>query len=199
MPTSYATVASLGVGLVLPLLIAVFTRPSTPSTVKGIAHAVLAVATGFAAVYQAHPQGFSWTVAVVAAFLAWFSGSTLYHSLLKKYRWVGWLQNLFVSESKIVLGKDAGYFDYLTVAENAEADPVNNFPLSTDTIQQGVEEAVHAAEEIPVVGTVVHDVAPAAIPAIVSVVDNVTYVQQQPTPAPEVHTVALSQAPTPQA
>ncbi|MFF1701320.1 hypothetical protein [Streptomyces sp. NPDC058252] len=157
MLTNYAEVASLAVGLVLPALVALFTRPSTNPTVKAVAHAVLAVATGTTAVYQANPEKAYWAPAVVAAFLAWLSGTAFYHSLLKKYAWFGWLQNALVREAKSLLEiRDPAYLRYLEIAADAEQGDVNNFPLSTDTVQYGVED----------VGQFVEPVETVAVPAI---------------------------------
>ncbi|RZU35946.1 hypothetical protein EV284_3429 [Streptomyces sp. BK022] len=175
MFTNYADAAALVVGLVLPAIVAVVTKPSTNSTVKGAAHAVLAVATGTAAVYKEHPSGFVWAPAVVAAFLAWLSGTAFYHSLLKKYAWFGALQNLFVAEAKIVLNTESHqveqYFQVAQVAEQSEDEQgiTNDFPLSTDVVSSGVQEVVEAAEKIPVVGTVVQSLEPVVVPAVVSV------------------------------
>jgi hypothetical protein len=179
MLTNYADAASLVVGLILPAIVAVFTRPSTNSTVKGLAHAVLAVATGSLAVHKADPSNFVWAPAVIAAFLAWLSGTTLYHSLLKKYSWFSALQNLFVSEVESRLNTHGGdverYFEVAQAAEESEdaAGITNDFPLSTDTVESGVEEVVEAAEKIPVVGTLVEHVEPVAVPAIVTAVETV--------------------------
>ncbi|MGW0626223.1 hypothetical protein [Streptomyces sp. NPDC002758] len=186
MLSNYADAASLAVGLVLPAIVAVFTKPSTNSTVKGFAHAVLAVAAGSLATYKAAPSNFAWAPAVVAAFLAWLSGTAFYHSLLKKYSWFGALQNLFVAEAESRLnthGADVErYFEVAQAAEQAEDAQgiTNDFPLSTDIVQSGVEEVVKAAEQIPVVGTVVQHIETVAVPAIVSVVDNAVPVDPQP-------------------
>jgi hypothetical protein len=185
MLTNYADVAALAVGLVLPAIVAVFTKPSTNSTVKGIVHAVLAVATGSLATYKADPSNFVWAPAVIAAFLAWLSGTTAYHSLLKKYSWFAALQNLFVSEVESRLntgGADIeSYFLVAQAAEQSEDEQgiTNDFPLSTDIIESGVEEAVKAAEEIPVVGTVVQNIESVAVPAIVTAVEAVPAVAVQ--------------------
>jgi cytochrome c biogenesis factor len=183
-------VAALAVGLVLPAIVAVFTKPSTNPTVKGFAHAVLAVATGSLATYKADPSNFVWAPAVIAAFLAWLSGTAFYHSLLKKYSWFGALQNLFVSEVESRLnthGADVErYFEVAQAAEQAEDAQgiTNDFPLSTDVVQSGVEEAVHAAEEIPVVGAVVQHFETVAVPAIVTAVEAVAApVVENSTPA----------------
>jgi hypothetical protein len=187
MFTNYADAAALVVGLVLPAIVAVFTKPSTNSTVKGVAHAILAVAAGTAAVYKEHPSGFVWAPAVVASFLAWLSGTAFYHSLLKKYSWFGALQNLFVAEAKSVLNTESHQVEeYFAVAQAAEQSEdelgiTNDFPLSTDVVESGVKEVVEAAEKIPVVGTVVQSLEPVAVPAIVSVVEtNATPVVQKP-------------------
>jgi uncharacterized membrane protein (UPF0136 family) len=185
MLTNYADVAALAVGLVLPAIVAVFTKPSTNSTVKGTVHAVLAVATGSLATYKADPSNFVWAPAVIAAFLAWLSGTTAYHSLLKKYSWFAALQNLFVSEVESHLntgGADIeSYFLVAQAAEQSEDEQgiTNDFPLSTDIIESGVEEAVKAAEEIPVVGTVVQNIESVAVPAIVTAVEAVPAVAVQ--------------------
>jgi hypothetical protein len=185
MLTNYADVAALAVGLVLPAIVAVFTKPSTNSTVKGTVHAVLAVATGSLATYKADPSNFVWAPAVIAAFLAWLSGTTAYHSLLKKYSWFAALQNLFVSEVESRLntgGADIeSYFLEAQAAEQSEDEQgiTNDFPLSTDIIESGVEEAVKAAEEIPVVGTVVQNIESVAVPAIVTAVESVPAVAVQ--------------------
>jgi hypothetical protein len=164
MFAQYANVASLAVGFVLPAIVAVFTKPSTNSTVKGAAHAVLALATGFLAVRQETPDNFQWAPAVVASALAWLTGTTFYHSLLKNYGWFAWLQNAFVREAKVALAGKPEYVDYLTTAEAAEVAPANNFPLSTDLVQGAVQEletipavaqVVEKAEALPVVGQVV--------------------------------------------
>jgi hypothetical protein len=180
MFTNYADAGALAVGLVLPAIVAVFTRPSTNSTVKGVAHAVLAVATGALATYKADPSHFVWAPAVIAAFLAWLSGTAFYHSLLKKYSWFAALQNLLVSdvESRLNIG-GADVETYFLAAQAAEESEdaqgiTNDFPLSTDIIESGVEEAVKAAEEIPVVGTVVQNFESVAVPAIATVVENST-------------------------
>lgn len=179
MLTNYAEAASLAVGLVLPALVALFTRPSTNPTVKAVAHAVLAVATGITAVYQANPERVYWAPALVAAFLAWLSGTAFYHSLLKKYAWFGWLQNALVREAKSLLeSRDSAYVAYLEIAADAEQGDVNNFPLSTDTVRDGVEEAVQAAEEIPGVGQFVQSVETVAVPAITATVIGSTIAPQ---------------------
>jgi hypothetical protein len=190
MLTNYADVAALAVGLVLPAIVAVFTKPSTNPTVKGFAHAVLALATGSLATYKADPSNFVWAPAVIAAFLAWLSGTAFYHSLLKKYSWFGALQNLFVSEVDSRLnthGADVErYFEVAQAAELAEDAQgiTNDFPLSTDVVQSGVEEVVKAAEEIPVVGTVVQRFETVAVPAIVTAVEAVAApVVENSTPA----------------
>jgi hypothetical protein len=121
-----------------------------------------------------------WAPAVIAAFLAWLSGTTFYHSLLKKYSWFAALQNLLVSdvESRLNIGGAdiETYFLAAQAAEESEDEQgiTNDFPLSTDVIESGVEEAVKAAEEIPVVGTVVQNFESVAVPAIVTVVENST-------------------------
>ncbi|MDX3260709.1 hypothetical protein PV336_15930 [Streptomyces sp. MI02-2A] len=166
MFTNYADVASLAIGLVLPAIVALFTKPSTNSNVKSIAHAILAVATGFAAVRQAHPGDFQWAPAVVAAFLAWLTGTTFYHSLLKKYSWFGWLQNAFVREAEIVLA-DKPYNDYLTVARSGEQNPDAVAPVTGDVIKGAVKEL----DQIPAVHNVVQTIADA--PAVGQVVKQV--------------------------
>jgi hypothetical protein len=184
MLSNYADAGALVVGLVLPAVVAVFTKPSTNSTVKGLAHAVLAVATGSLAVYKQDPSNFVWAPAVIASFLAWLSGTAFYHSLLKKYSWFQAVQNLFVKEAEIIVertlnisdtGQIAQYFAAAQEAEAAEdaAGIVNDFPLSTDVIESGAEEVVKAAEKIPVVGTVVQPLEPVAVPAIVSVAETI--------------------------
>jgi hypothetical protein len=180
MLSNYADVAALAVGLVLPAIVAVFTKPSTNPTVKGFAHAVLAVATGSLATYKADPSNFVWAPAVIAAFLAWLSGTAFYHSLLKKYSWFGALQNLFVSEAETRLNTGQAhtieqYFEEARQAEETEdaAGITNDFPLSTDVIESGVEEVVQAAEKIPVLGTLVGHIDPVAVPAIVTAVETV--------------------------
>jgi hypothetical protein len=132
MFTNYADVSSLVVGLGLPAVVALFSKPSTNSTVKGAAHAVLAVATGFWAVYQAHPEHFYWAPAVVAAFLAWVSGTTFYHSLLKKYSWFARLQNTLVAEAEARLHIPAGTVEEYT--EEAVTAPTST--LSPEAVQQ---------------------------------------------------------------
>lgn len=198
MLTNYADVAALAVGLVLPAIVAVFTKPSTNSTVKATAHAVLAVATGSLATYKADPSHFVWAPAVVAAFLAWLSGTTAYHSLLKKYSWFAALQNLFVSEAESRLNTGGGdverYFAVAQAAELAEDEQgiTNDFPLSTDVVQSAVEEVVEAAEKIPVVGTVVEHFEAVAVPAIVTAVETVAApVVENSTPAVAVQSGGL--------
>jgi cytochrome c biogenesis factor len=109
MLSNPADATALVAGLVLPVLVALTTKPSTNSTVKAVAHAALATLTGSLAAYQEDPSHFTWAPAVIAAFLAWLSGTVFYHSLLKKYAWVSALQNAFVRETKNRLntGKDA--------------------------------------------------------------------------------------------
>jgi hypothetical protein len=154
MFTNYADVSSLVVGLGLPAVVALFSKPSTNSTVKGAAHAVLAVATGFWAVYQAHPEHFYWAPAVVAAFLAWVSGTTFYHSLLKKYSWFARLQNTLVSEAEVRLHIPAG-----TVEEYVKDTAV--VPASTSTLSpEAVQQIVTALE------TVLRRTMPAAPPVV---------------------------------
>lgn len=138
MFTNYADAASLAVGLVLPALVAVFTKPSTNSTVKASVHAVLSAVAGSLAVYKADPSHFVWAPAVSAAFLAWLSGTAFYHSLLKKYSWFEALQNLFVAKAGLVLNTDGHLIEtYFLQAQQAEkseeeAGIVTDFPLSTD-------------------------------------------------------------------
>jgi hypothetical protein len=146
MLTNYADVAALAVGLVLPAIVALFTRPSTNATVKGAAHAILAVATGFWAVYQAHPQHFYWAPAVVASFLTWVTGTAFYHSLLKKYSWFGWLQNSLITETENRLHiSPATVAKYVKEAEAVEPPAqVGGTTLSPETIEQ-IAIALHAA------------------------------------------------------
>lgn len=121
MITNNADAVSLAIGLVLPAVVALFTKSSTNSTVKATAHAVLAVATGFVSVYQADPGKGYWAPAVVAAFLAWLVGTTFYHSLLKKYQWFGWLQSAVVREAETLhTGPVAAVVKDLPVAQAAE-------------------------------------------------------------------------------
>jgi hypothetical protein len=134
MFTNYADVSSLVVGLGLPAVVALFSKPSTNSTVKGAAHAVLAVATGFWAVYQAHPQHFYWAPAVVAAFLAWVSGTTFYHSLLKKYSWFARLQNTLIAEAEIRLHIPSGTVE--EYVEESAVVPASSNALSAEAVQQ---------------------------------------------------------------
>jgi hypothetical protein len=195
MLSNYADAGALVVGLVLPAVVAVFTKPSTNSTVKGFAHAVLAVATGSLAVYKQDPSNFVWAPAVIASFLAWLSGTAFYHSLLKKYSWFQTVQNLFVKEAEVVVervlntsdtGQIAQYFALAQEAEESEdaAGIVNDFPLSTDVIESGVEEVVKAAEKIPVVGAVIGSADPVAVPALVQAVEEVAApVVENSTPA----------------
>jgi hypothetical protein len=146
MLTNYADAASLVVGLALPAIVALFTRPSTNATVKGAAHAVLAVATGFWAVYQAHPQHFYWAPAVVASFLAWVTGTAFYHSLLKKYAWFGWLQNALITETENRLHiSPATLAKYVEETEAVEPPAqVSGATLSPEAIEQ-IAVALHAA------------------------------------------------------
>lgn len=160
MFTNYADVASLVVGLALPAIVALFTRPSTNATVKGAAHAVLAVATGFWAVYQAHPQHFYWAPAVVASFLTWVTGTTFYHSLLKKYAWFSWLQNSLITEAEnrlhISPGTVAKYVEEVKAAAPAEVRaPAIGATLSPEAIEQivtALQAVLHrsAAQTAPV-------------------------------------------------
>lgn len=106
MLANYAEDASLVVGLGLPAIVALFTTPSTNTTVKGAAHALLSVAVGVYATYQADPQHLTTAPAVQSAFLAWLSGTAAYHSLLKKYSWFGWLQNALIKEAQDRLHTD---------------------------------------------------------------------------------------------
>lgn len=177
MLTTYADAVALAVGLALPAIVAVFTRPSTNSTVKGLAHAVLATATGSLTVYKTDPAHFVWAPAVIAAFLAWLSGTALYHSLLKKYSWFGALQNLFAPKVESRLNTYAGstqYFEVAQAAERAQDEQgiTNNFPLSTDIVQSGVREAVQAAEKIPTVGALISHVEPVVVPAVVAALET---------------------------
>jgi hypothetical protein len=150
MIANYADATSLAAGLILPAIVAMFTRPSTNSTVKGTVHALLAAATGFAAVYQGDPKNFTWAPAVIATFLAWLTGTAFYHSLLKKYGWFQWLQNALVREAKTLhTGFVAdGVFDFAQVLEAEESGPSNNFPLSTD---EATDQPQETAPEQPVV------------------------------------------------
>lgn len=171
---NYADVASLVAGLVLPLIVALVTKKSTNSTVKGGLHALLSVATGFAAIYQSAPSHLQWAPAVVASFLAWLTGTTFYHSLLKKYGWVAALQNTLIKDAESAIhlpgGKGAFVEAFVqSVAEDlpvAQEEPVNDFPLSTDIVG-----AVQEVEQIPAVAQAVHAVeafvAPAALPTAV--------------------------------
>jgi carbon starvation protein CstA len=146
MLTNYADAASLVVGLALPAIVALFTRPSTNATVKGAAHAVLAVATGFWAVYQAHPQHFYWAPAVVASFLTWVTGTAFYHSLLKKYSWFSWLQNSLITETENRLHiSPATLAKYVEETEAVEPPAqVSGATLSPEAIEQ-IAVALHAA------------------------------------------------------
>jgi hypothetical protein len=164
MLTNYADAASLVVGLALPAIVALFTRPSTNATVKGAAHAVLAVATGFWAVYQAHPQHFYWAPAVVASFLAWVTGTTFYHSLLKKYSWFGWLQNTLITETENRLHiSPATVAKYVKEAEAVEPPAqVSGITLSPEAIEQ-IAVALHAALQRAVQPA---PAAPAAAPTV---------------------------------
>jgi hypothetical protein len=173
MFTDYADVAALAVGLVLPAIVALFTKPSTNSTVKAVAHAVLATGTGFYAVYRIHPSGFLWAPAVVAAFLAWLSGTTFYQSLLKRYTWFAGLQNTLVSDAERILhiapAETAAFQEYLPVVVAAElAAPVtNDFPLSTDT---GAFPIVNLPAPVPLA------------PVVPALVDATAYTQVIPAP-----------------
>lgn len=169
MFTNYADVSSLVVGLGLPAVVALFSRPSTNSTVKAVAHAVLAVATGFWAVYQAYPQHFYWAPAVVAAFLAWLSGTTAYHSLLKKYSWFTWLQNALVAETAsrlhtepVVLVKE--------IETAKDAQPTAPEPAPASLSPESVQQIVTALEEVlrKAVPAAVADVAEVPAPAAVA-------------------------------
>lgn len=100
MLSSYADLAALIVGLVLPAIVGLFTKPSTNSTVKTTAHAVLAVATGFYAVWQAHPQSAFLAPALVASILAWVTGTVFYQNVLKKFGWMATLQNTLVKDTR---------------------------------------------------------------------------------------------------
>jgi hypothetical protein len=153
MPTNYADVAALTLGLVLPAIVAVFTRPSTSPTIKGFAHAVLATATGFAAVRQGDPENYTWAPALGAAFLAWLTGTVFYHSLLKKYGWFGWLQNALVREAKTLHIRPVEELtsDFEQALEAEESGPSNNFPLSTDAVpDETTEPTPEPAPEPPV-------------------------------------------------
>ncbi|MER5754302.1 hypothetical protein [Streptomyces sp. NPDC002088] len=126
MFTNYADAASLAIGLVLPAVVALLTRPSTNATVKGTAHAVLSIATGALAVYQANPSKGYIVPALVAGLLAWLSGTAFYHSLLKKYSWFAWLQNALVRDkvSGLHIGgvPVAEVYEQARVAEDAVKD-----------------------------------------------------------------------------
>lgn len=100
MLSNYADVAALVVGLVLPAIVGLFTKPSTNTTVKTVAHAVLAVATGFYAVWQAHPQSAFLAPALVASILAWVTGTVFYQNVLKRYGWMAALQNTLVKDTE---------------------------------------------------------------------------------------------------
>lgn len=183
---AYADVVALVVGLVLPAVVALFTKKSTSPTVKGIAHAVLAAALGFATVYQADPTDIQWGPAAVAAFLAWLTGTAFYHSLLKKYRWFGVLQDTLIkdAESALHISEDSPALQYLNVFEQAEAEPeplveqtlVNDFPLSTDLVKGAAEEVAPEVAKLPVVAEVIHEAETAVLPAHVEAA--------APTPAP---------------
>jgi hypothetical protein len=142
MFSNYAGAASLVVGLVLPAIVALFTRPSTNPTVKGIVHAVLSVATGFWAVHQAEPQHFYWAPAVVAAFLAWVTGTTFYHSLLKKYAWFATLQNTLVTETESRLHISPG-----TIARYVEETQITEAPAGGTLLGEEVVEQISRSVE----------------------------------------------------
>lgn len=168
MFSNYAGAASLVVGLVLPAIVALFTRPSTNSTVKAAAHAALSVATGFWAVHQAEPQHFYWAPAVVASFLAWVTGTTFYHSLLKKYTWFAALQNTLVTETESRLhispGTIARYVEETQTVEVQPAATLNDAVVKQ--ISRSVEDAVRRALDIPALQRAV-DNPPAAASTIV--------------------------------
>jgi hypothetical protein len=155
MFSNYAGAASLVVGLVLPAIVALFSRPSTNPTIKGLAHAVLSLATGFWAVHEAEPQHFYWAPAVVASFLAWVTGTTFYHSLLKKYGWFATLQNTLVSETESRLhispGTIARYVeDVQPIAEPlAPTSAVTLTPESVHQIATALQAVLHRAATAP--------------------------------------------------
>lgn len=169
MPTNYADATALVTGLVLPAVVALFTRPSHYATVKGAAHAVLALATGFWAAYRAEPQHFQWAPAVVASLLAWMSGTTFYHSLLKKYGWFATLQNTLVSDTEnrlhISPGTIARYVEETKTAEAAPEALLNQAVVAQ--ISRSVEDAVRRSLEIPVLQRALDNPPPAAASTIV--------------------------------
>jgi hypothetical protein len=170
-PTNYSDVAALALGLVLPAIVALLTKKSTNSTVKGIAHMVLAVGTGFGAVYQSDPKHLYWVPAVVASFLAWLTGTAFYHSLLKKYRWFGWLQDTLVRDAESLLHVDPEVLvDYNALTQGEDTSPVNDFPLSTDLLQGAAEEVA----QIPVVAQAVQTVEAVAAPVVTALFPQVS-------------------------
>jgi hypothetical protein len=167
MFSNYAGAASLVVGLVLPAIVALFSRPSTNPTVKGTAHAALSVAAGFWSVHEAEPQHFYWAPAVVASFLAWVTGTTFYHSLLKKYAWFAALQNTLVTETEnrlhISPGTVARYVEEAQAVVETPA-PTSGVTLSPEAIHQ-IATALQAA--LQRAATAPDPVAPASAPTMV--------------------------------
>jgi hypothetical protein len=142
MLSSYADMLALGVGLILPAIVAIVTKPNSTSNLKAAVHAVLSVATGIGAVYQAAPSNFAWAPAVVTSFLTWLSGTAFYHSLLKKFSWFPALQNMFVRKVEATLHIDPDAERHTVVIAQAVR--------AMDTaILPPIEEAVPSLPKIP--------------------------------------------------
>jgi hypothetical protein len=90
--------ATVVVGLVLPIVVALITRPSTSGSVKSALHGALAGVLSGAGAYLADPHP-DFGPAFVVTVLTGLTGTAFYRKVLKKYPWFAAVQNAFVREA----------------------------------------------------------------------------------------------------
>lgn len=94
-----AILTSAAAGLVLPIIVALITRPSTSSDLKGSLHGILAGFTGGYAMLFNHPDHTPYVPMLFAFLAALLSGKVFYYAGLKKYAWFAVVQNALVREA----------------------------------------------------------------------------------------------------
>lgn len=93
--TTYAT--GVLVGFVLPLVVALLTRPSASESVKWSVHAVLAILAGAGVTISTQPDPTVVSGALVAV-ITHATSQANYHELWKNLSWFPRLQNALVSD-----------------------------------------------------------------------------------------------------
>jgi hypothetical protein len=96
-PSLTAAASSVLVGFVLPLLVALLTRPSASTNVKQAVQFVLAILAGAGVTIGTQPDADTITAAL-GVVITYTSSQANYHELWKNLSWFPWLQNALVSD-----------------------------------------------------------------------------------------------------